>query len=139
MYSRFLKAIVLTSLAALVAIPASAQVRADVGPLHIRIATDAPPRVRYERRTVRPNRNAVWIKGYWDRQDDRWAWTSGRWEQPSDRGVRWVNARYQREGSAWRYEPAHWSNQQVVEGEDYQRWKTERHHGDHDHSGGDRH
>ena len=35
-------------------LPASAQVRADVGPFHIRIAADPPPRVRFEARTVRP-------------------------------------------------------------------------------------
>jgi hypothetical protein len=125
MYRRVLKSMALTAFAVLVAIPAFAQVRADVGPLHIRIATDAPPRVRHERRTVRPHRDAVWIKGYWDRQDDRWAWAPGRWEQPVAPRARWINARYKREGSAWRYEPAHWSNQQVVEGEDYQRWRQE--------------
>jgi hypothetical protein len=133
MYRRVLRSMVLTSLAGLIAIPASAQVRADLGPLHIRIATDAPPRVRYERRTPRPDRDAVWIKGYWDREDDRWAWVPGRWERPSDRRARWIDARYTREGCpwyrrrdcAWRYEPAHWSYQQVVEGEDYQRWRNE--------------
>jgi len=133
MCRRVLKSMVLTSLAALIAIPAFAQVRADLGPLHIRIATDAPPRAQYERRMPRPHRDAVWIRGYWDRQDDRWAWVSGRWEQPSDRRARWINARYTREGCAWyrrrgcawRYEPAHWSDQQVVEGEDYQRWRNE--------------
>ena len=80
MYKRFLKSMVLTSFAVLVAIPASAQVRADLGPLHIRIANQAPPRPQYERRTPRPHRDAVWIRGYWHWQDDRWAWMSGRWE-----------------------------------------------------------
>jgi hypothetical protein len=133
MYRRVLRSMVVTSLAALVAIPASAQVRADLGPLHIRIATDAPPRVRYERRTPRPHSDAIWIKGYWDREDDRWAWIPGRWERPNDGRARWIDARYTREGCpwyrrrdcAWRYEPAHWSYQQVVEGEDYQRWRNE--------------
>jgi len=125
MYRSVFKSVVLTAFAALAAMPAAAQVRADVGPLHIRIATDAPPRARYERRAVRPSRDSVWIRGYWDRQDDRWAWVDGRWERPSDRRHRWINARYQREGRAWRYEPAHWSNQQMVEGEDYQRWRNE--------------
>ena len=133
MYRRVLRSMVLTSLAALVAIPAFAQIRADLGPIHIRIATDAPPRARYERRTPRPHRNAVWIGGYWDRQGDRWAWVSGRWEQPSDRHARWITARYQREGNAWRYEPAHWSTQQLVEGDDYQQWKKE-HHSDRHHN-----
>lgn len=134
MYRHIFKSMVLTSLAALIAIPASAQVRADLGPIHIRIATDAPPRARYEARPTRPHRDAVWINGYWDRQDDRWGWVSGRWDQPSERRVRWIRATYSREGCpwyrrsncAWRYVPGHWSNQRVVEGEDYQRWRSER-------------
>ena len=133
MHRHALRSMVLASLAALVAIPAFAQVRADVGPVHIRIATNAPPRARYEQRPTRPYRDALWLNGYWHWQDTSWAWTSGRWERPSDPHVRWVNARYQREGCTWyhrtgcgwRYEPAHWSNQQVVEGDDYQRWRSE--------------
>ena len=39
MYRHVLKSMVLTSFAVLVAIPASAQIRADVGPFHIRIAS----------------------------------------------------------------------------------------------------
>lgn len=133
MSKRFLSPILFTSLAILMASPALAQVRADLGPLHIRIATDAPPRIRVERRLPRPDRDSVWIGGYWDRQDDGWAWSSGRWERPSDRRARWIRARYSREvcswyrrGCAWRYEPGHWSNQQVLEGEDYQQWRSER-------------
>ena len=132
MYRRVLKSMVLTSLAVLNAMPAFAQFRAELGPVHIRIAPEGPPRARYERRTTRPQRNAVWIKGYWDRQDDRWFWISGRWEQPRDRRDRWVNARYRREGRAWRYEPAHWSHQQVVEGEDYRRWRDDERRSDRD-------
>jgi hypothetical protein len=125
MYRRVLKSMVLTALAGLIAIPAVAQVRADLGPVHIRIATDAPPRAHRERRMARPHRDAVWIRGYWDRQDDRWVWISGRWEQPNDRHARWINARYRREGRAWRYEPGHWSHQQVVEGDDYRQWRSQ--------------
>jgi hypothetical protein len=134
MYKRVLKSILLTAVGVLMALPAVAQMRADVGPLHIRIARDAPPRARYESLTARPYADAVWINGSWDRQDDRWAWVSGRWERPNNRGSRWVNARYAREGCPWyrrqncsyRYEPAHWSNQQLVEGDDYQQWRTEQ-------------
>ena len=125
MYKRVWQSLVLTSLAVLIAIPAVAQVRADLGPLHIRIANDAPPRAQYERRSARPHRNAIWIKGYWHRQDDRWVWIPGRWDQRPDRNARWINARYRREGRAWRYEPAHWSNQQVVEGDDYRQWRSQ--------------
>ena len=71
------------------------------------------------------HRNAAWINAYWDGQDARWAWTSGRREQPRDRNARWVDAWSTREGRAWRlYESARWSNQQVVEREDYQRWRN---------------
>ena len=133
MHRHFLKAILLTSFAVLAAIPAAAQVRADLGPLHIRIAGEAPPRARYEARPARPSDDSVWLDGYWDRQDDRWAWQTGRWEQPAPR-ARWIPARYTREGChwyhqqgcAWRYEPAHWSDQRLVEGEDYQRWQNEQ-------------
>jgi hypothetical protein len=127
MYRRILRSIAFASLTILTAAPAFAQVRADVGPLHIRIATDAPPRARSERRPPRPDRDAVWLNGYWDRQGDQWVWTTGRWERPAAANVRWVRAKYVREGNAWRYEPARWSNQQVDEGEDYQRWKQEHH------------
>lgn len=134
MYRCILRSLVLTSLGALVAIPAGAQIRADIGPVHIRIAGNAPPRARYEQRTVRPNRDAIWIGGSWDRQGDEWAWQSGRWDQPDAARGHWISARYTREGCpwyrrqgcSWRYEPAHWSSQRLVEGEDYQRWKSER-------------
>ncbi len=125
MLTRVLKSMVLASLALLTALPASAQIRADLGPLHIRIATEAPPAVRYERRGPRPNRDSVWVNGYWDRQDDRWDWVAGRWDRPSDRHARWVRPKYAREGRAWRYEPGHWSNQHLDEGDDYRRWRDE--------------
>jgi WXXGXW repeat (2 copies) len=125
MYRSILKSLVLTAVGVLVAVPAFAQIRVDLGPLNIRIASDAPPPVRYERQTARPDRDSVWIKGSWDRQDDKWAWVSGRWDKPSDPNSRWVNAKYSREGQAWRYEPAHWSQQQVVEGDDYRKWKDD--------------
>lgn len=124
MYSQILKSVVLTSFVVLTAVPSRAQVRADLGPVHIRIATDAPPRPQYEHRTAQPHSGAVWIKGYWDRQGNRWAWVPGRWEQPRDRHARWVNARYSREHNAWRYEPAHWSHQQMIEGDDYREWRS---------------
>jgi WXXGXW repeat (2 copies) len=127
-HRRIFKSIVLTSFGVLSVIPASADIRANLGSLHIRIATDAPPPVRVERRPTRPDRDSVWIKGYWDRQGDQWAWVSGRWEQPPDRHQRWVEAHYRREGEAWRYEPGHWSQQQLVEDDDYRHWRDEHRH-----------
>jgi hypothetical protein len=134
MHRYALKSLLLTSAAVLFAIPTYAQVHADIGPVHIRIANQAPPRARYEVRTARPHQDALWIGGSWDRQGDNWVWLTGRWERPQARGSRWIGARYTREGChwyrqrdcGWRYEPAHWSHQQIVEGDDYQRWKKER-------------
>jgi hypothetical protein len=136
MFKRAFNSMMLSSFAVLLAIPAAAQVRADLGPIHIRIVSDAPPRARHERRAARPHRDAVWIKGAWDRQDDRWVWVSGRWEQPTRSRARWINATYSREGCSWfsrrncrwRYVPGHWSYQQVREGEDYRQWRNERGH-----------
>jgi hypothetical protein len=126
-------------LAAFSCMPASAQIRigVDLGAIRIRVAPDAPPPPQREIRMERPSRNHIWIAGYWDRQDDRWAWAPGRWEQPGQRGSRWVKPRYQPESGAYRYEPGHWSHQRMEEGEDYSRWRNERgrghgKHGDHD-------
>lgn len=115
-------------LAVLMCAPAFAQVRigVDLGPVRIRIAPEAPPRPRWERRSHQPSRSHVWIQGYWDRQGDQWAWAPGRWEEPSQRGSRWVRPRYVREGRYYRYEPGRWSHQRMEEGEDYSNWRKER-------------
>lgn len=107
--------------------PAFSQVRigVDLGAVRIRIAPDAPPRPRYERRTPRPGPNHVWIAGYWDREGDSWGWAPGRWEEPSQRGSTWIRPQYRREGGAYRYEPGRWSHQRMEEGEDYSRWRRE--------------
>jgi hypothetical protein len=114
-------------LAAFSCLPAFSQVRmgVDVGPLRIRIAPEGPPPLRMERRSPRPSRNHVWIGGYWDRQGDRWDWAPGRWEEPAQRGSRWIKPQYRKEKGAYRYDPGHWSHQRLEEGEDYSRWHKE--------------
>jgi hypothetical protein len=115
-------------LAVFAAAPAIAQVRlgVDLGNVRIRIAPDAPPRPRFERRMPRPGPNHLWIAGYWDRQGDQWAWSNGRWEEPNRRGARWVRPVYRREYGAYRYVPGRWSHQQVEEGDDYRNWRRDR-------------
>ncbi|PYQ66486.1 MAG: hypothetical protein DMF54_07655 [Acidobacteria bacterium] len=118
------------SLAALVMV-ATAPLFAQLPPppplpgLEIRIGRQAPPRVRYERRMARPSRDAVWIRGFWDWQGDNWVWIPGRWTVPEERHARWIGPRYVREYGSYRYIPGHWSNQRVIEGEDYRRWREE--------------
>jgi len=110
--------------------PGFAQIRlgVDLGAVSIRMASDGPPPNRVERRTARPSRNHQWIDGYWDRQEDRWAWAPGRWEEPGQSGSNWVKPQYRKEGGGTRYEPGHWSHQKMVEGEDYSRWHREHKH-----------
>lgn len=115
--------IVLTSL------PASAQpdvrVEMQLPGLEVRIGHRAPPPLQREVRPNRPSRNHTWVPGSWDWQRNDWAWISGRWDRPQHGRASWVKARYVREGRAWRYEPGHWSNQRVVRGEDYRRWRED--------------
>ena len=115
--------IMLSSFAAFVATPATAQINIDIGSLRIRIVSEAPPRPRVEPRPVQVHREDVWIAGYWDLRGDRWEWTPGRWDRPVGGGVRWVPAVYIRDADHWRYDPGHWSNQQLADGDDYKQWK----------------
>jgi hypothetical protein len=116
-------------LAVLSCAPAFTQVRlgVDLGAVHIRIAPEPPPRPQVERRTARPpGHRHMWIEGYWDRQDNQWAWVPGHWEEPGQPGSHWIRPRYRREGGAYRYEPGRWSNQRMLEGEDYTEWRQQR-------------
>jgi hypothetical protein len=115
--------------AGLTTMPAAAQVRVDIPlpGLEIRIGHRAPPKLRSEVRPHRPSRDFLWIPGFWHWQGNDWDWVPGRWDRPNAHGVRWVKARYVREGGSYRYEPGHWSNQRLIEGDDYRRWKDERH------------
>jgi hypothetical protein len=114
----------------LTSLPATAQVEARVDVplpgLEIHVGRTAPPRLRREHRPPRPGRDFLWLPGSWHWQERDWIWVPGRWDRPNGR-ARWVRARYAREGSIWRYVPGHWSNQRVIEGDDYRRWREEHH------------
>jgi YXWGXW repeat-containing protein len=125
MHRRFLKPLLLASFGVLMTVPAQAQVVANVDGLRIRIANDAPPRVRVERRTRRPDRGSVWIAGYWDRRGDQWDWVPGRWERPRDSRSRWIAPRYVRENRVYVYQPGHWSYDRLVEDDDYRAWRRD--------------
>jgi YXWGXW repeat-containing protein len=123
MFKTILKSLAPVALLALVSAPATAQPSSPN--LEIRIARSAPPRVRHERISPRPDRRAFWIKGYWHWEGSRWDWVSGRWDRAANPRSRWIAPRYRREGSIWRYEPPHWSHVRVVEGDEYRRWREE--------------
>ena len=74
---------------ALAPAPAFAQVRVQIGVPYVRFSAEAPPPMREEVIIARPSREHVWIRGYWDRDGDRWAWREGRWERPEHRNNRY--------------------------------------------------
>ena len=122
MFKRVLISLAPVALLALVSAPATAQPSPS---LEIRIAHSAPPRIRFERTPPRPDRQAVWARGYWHWEGNRWDWVSGRWDRSANTRSRWIAPRYRREGRVWRYEPPHWSHDRVVEGDEYRRWREE--------------
>jgi hypothetical protein len=123
MFRGILISMALVVLAAFSAAPALAQ--PSPPNFEIRIANTAPPRARHERISSRPDRDSIWSKGYWNWEGSRWGWVNGRWQRPEQQSHRWVAPRYAREGKAWRYEPPHWSHQQITEGDEYRRWKEQ--------------
>jgi hypothetical protein len=127
---------VLTSIATmtfvgLTSLPAAAQVSVQFNVplpgLEIHVANNAPPAMRHEHKPSRPGSDYLWVQGFWHWHGSGWDWVPGRWDRPDVHGVRWVKTRYVREGGSYVYQPGHWSNQRLVEGDDYQSWKAEKH------------
>ena len=67
-----------------------------------------PPRVQTERREQRPSRNHVWVSGYHRWDNNAYAWTPGRWEQPPRPRSRWVAHRWVHQKGAWVLVEGHW-------------------------------
>jgi len=115
----------------LTSLPAAAQVSVQFNVplpgLEIHVANNAPPAMRHEHKPSRPGSDYLWVQGFWHWHGSGWDWVPGRWDRPDVHGVRWVKTRYVREGGSYVYQPGHWSNQRLVEGDDYQSWKAEKH------------
>jgi hypothetical protein len=120
---------------AALALPALAQI--PIPEVEIHVAHSAPPHLRHEHRPPSPGEGYIWVGGAWDWRGSQWAWVPGRWDRPVSADVRWVHPRYVHEYGAYRYEPGHWSNQQIREGDEYRRWKEEHHGSHHDHPDAD--
>jgi hypothetical protein len=83
--------------------------------LRVRVFDTPPPTSRHEVRPERPSPQHVWQKGHYHRDDKDWTWNEGRWEQPPAPKVRWVEPRYRKDHGKTRYEPAHWSNEKIID------------------------
>jgi hypothetical protein len=94
---------------------ANAQEHRGEADLHARIVDTHPPAARHEVRSARPSKQHVWLKGHYDHNGTDWAWLDGRWELPPAPKVTWVAPRYRSDHGKTRYEPAHWSNEHVID------------------------
>jgi len=68
----------------------------------------APPRIRVERRPRMPGRGYVWVSGYHRWENNAYAWTPGRWEQPPRPHAHWVAHRWVRRQGGWVMVEGHW-------------------------------
>jgi hypothetical protein len=74
-------------------------------------APNQPPAPVSERPSgARPERQAVWISGYWDWDPDRaeFYWMGGLWQVPAP-GSNWIGARWMRDQKGWYRSPGFWS------------------------------
>ncbi len=137
------KSIATMTFVGLTSLPAAAQVNVQVNVplpgLEIHVAHQAPPRYRSEQKPSRPGRDYLWVGGFWHWHGSGWDWVPGRWDRPDAHGARWMKAQYTHEGSVYVYHPGHWSNQQLIEGDDYRQWKGENHSNKDHHKNPDKH
>ena len=131
MTNRLRRTLLSAAVAGAMALPAFA-VDIPVPNIEVHIAHTRPPHLRFERRPPMPGPGYVWINGDWDWDGGRWVWVRGRWDRPAAPDVVWVRPHYRHEYGAYRYEPGHWSNQTVIEGNEYRDWREHHRHGDHD-------
>ena len=131
MFKNLFKSIATITFVGLASMPAAAQMSVQVNVplpgLEIHVAQNAPPKMRSEHKPSRPGHDYLWVQGFWHWHGNGWDWVPGRWDRPEAHGAKWVKARYVREGSVYVYQPGHWSNQQLVDGDDYRNWQTEKH------------
>jgi hypothetical protein len=57
---------------------------------------------------LRPNRDAVWVPGYWKWENGRYLWVGGHWDTVSD-GFSYVHPHYDYVDGQWRLIRGYWS------------------------------
>jgi WXXGXW repeat (2 copies) len=67
-----------------------------------------PPISIHENRGPRPSRDHVWISGYHRYDNNAYAWTPGRWEQPPRHNAHWVAHRWVHRNGGYVLVEGHW-------------------------------
>ena len=93
--------------------PASAYVEQPVyveqQPQYV-IVQQAPPPLIVERRPAPPSGRYVWVDGYWNWDNQRYTWQTGRYVAPQQPAVIWIAPHYESNGHEGRYIPGHWTS-----------------------------
>jgi|SRR5450830_911307 hypothetical protein len=105
------------AIVALFALPAGAQFPPSPPQITIQIVATPPPPIRREIRVAAPAPDVVWSSGNWDWRGGQWVWVDGSWVRPPAPGAGRVRAEYMPVEGGYRYIPAHWSTERVVEAE----------------------
>jgi hypothetical protein len=67
----------------------------------------APPEPRHER-VPPPRVGYVWSQGYWDAQDNRHVWRTGRWERER-KGYHYTQSTWTQRDNRWQLERRRWN------------------------------
>lgn len=70
--------------------------------------TEPPPAPQREIIPERPSGAHVWLPGYWNWQDGRYAWVTGHWEVPPRSQAVWVAPRWEQRGARYVFVSGYW-------------------------------
>ena len=71
-----------------------------------------PPELQAEERPESPGPGHIWVAGYWDYVNGRYAWRAGRWVAGMP-GYEYVRAQTQLEDGVWVLHVPHWKKRAV--------------------------
>jgi len=72
------------------------------------VVREAPPPSYAEVIPPPPDREVIWISGYWVVNDNRWVWVHGHYERPPRRGVHWEAHTWVRHGDSFELRVGGW-------------------------------
>lgn len=119
--------------AAILTVPATAQVSVYIGITPPPIRVEPPP-------PSPPAPEFVWVEGYWAPLGHRYRWVVGHYERPPYPGAYWCHPHYDRYPQGWEYHEGYWDRENHGHGHAYGHYKDRGddddqghgHHKDHD-------